>query len=107
MTYQCRLNGSSLADIQQPVHVVSPSGDLPGPPLTLGQWMPCSPPLQLYWLCPGAVPLTLTTSSFPNGAGNLRRLKGMAAKMACTFVNSFVGGDYRIQHLTDLLRYFS
>ena len=53
VTYQCRLNGS-LADTQQPVHGVSPSGDLPGPPLALGHWMPCSTPMQLYWLLPGA-----------------------------------------------------
>ena len=56
VTYQCRLNGSSLADIQQPVHAVSPLGDLPGPPLALAQWMPCSPPMQLYWLLPGDFP---------------------------------------------------
>ena len=54
VTYQCRLNASSPASMQQPVHALSPAGDLPGPPLALGQWLPCSPPLQLYWLCPGA-----------------------------------------------------
>ena len=54
MTYSCRLNSSSLATWQQPVHVLSPLGDLPGPPLVLGHWAPCAPPMQLYWLSPGA-----------------------------------------------------
>ena len=54
VTYQCRLNASSPASMQQPVYALSPAGDLPGPALALGQWLPCSPPLQLYWLCPGA-----------------------------------------------------
>ena len=54
--YQCRLNASSPTRMQQHVHALSPAGDLPGPPLALGQWLPCTPPLQLYWLCPGATP---------------------------------------------------
>ena len=54
VTYQCRLNASSTARMQQPVRALSPAGDAPGPPLALGQWLPCSPPLQLYWLSPGA-----------------------------------------------------
>ena len=61
VTYQCRLDSSSAAVIQQPVHAVSPAGDLPGPPLALGQWTPCSPPMQLYWLCPGTPSDSLMT----------------------------------------------
>lgn len=53
VTYQCRLNNSIPASMQQLVYAASNMGDLPGPPLALGQWAPCSPPLQLYWLCPG------------------------------------------------------
>lgn len=54
VTYSCRLNSSSLATWQQPVHAFSPLGNLPGPPLVLGNWAPCAPPMQLYWLSPGA-----------------------------------------------------
>jgi hypothetical protein len=57
VAHRCRLSlAASSGAVQGPVHAVLPTGPLPGPPLALGQWADCSPPMQLYWLLPGVLP---------------------------------------------------
>ncbi|BDA49389.1 probable c5a peptidase at N-terminal half [Coccomyxa sp. Obi] len=56
VTYQCHLSAATAnsGDLQPPVHALLPTGPLPGPVFPLGSWADCEPPLQLYWLLPGA-----------------------------------------------------
>ena len=63
VSYQCRLGLDGGAPQQGPVQALQAAGPLPGPPLTLGQWAPCAPPLQLSWLLPGACAM----KAFPFG----------------------------------------
>lgn len=54
VSHRCRLSlVARSGNLQGAVHAVLPTGPLPGPALTLGQWADCSAPMQLYWLLPG------------------------------------------------------
>ena len=56
VSYRCQLSATSAnaGALQPPVRALLPAGPLPAPALALGSWADCAPPLQLYWLLPGA-----------------------------------------------------
>ncbi len=65
VAYTCRLGLQGGSAAQAPVQALQAAGPLPGPPLALGAWQPCTPPLQLYWLLPGLGLSLLCAVAFP------------------------------------------
>ena len=54
VSFRCRLGLQGGAPQQAPVLALQAAGPLPGPPFAWGSGWPAPPPLQLYWLLPGA-----------------------------------------------------